>query len=470
MKISEFLKKSIYSEASGVSSYLDENIRMDLNEFGCYEEVFLNTSINQINESINSVVPNFNSLINENIVSKELFGTLKGINYDNDIGYYLNLYGGFVLEGDFRKNGSSGGMTTWILKELFERKLITGVIHVKKVNNLESPVIFEYGISNSLEEILSNAKSRYYPVELSKCLKVVKNNPGNYAIVGIPSFIMAIKLLSKSDDIIKNRIKFTVGLIAGHQKSSKMADVFGWQVGIKPGSLKDIDFRYKGNENLASSYSVKMTGIVNGDKKTIIKPIDELFGDNWRDGYFKINASDYTDDVFNETADVTLGDAWIYPFNLDKNGNNIVITRNSKIDEIITNGIQNNKIKLDKLPKNLIKESQASHLRHTKYELPYRLYKKDKFRQWRPKKRVDASKRINFFRRKIQDLREDISKKSHIIYKEAVTRNDLNYFISRMKKLSSRNKKYYKIQNLISIALRLLNRINILGVLIKKKV
>ncbi len=456
MKISDFKNKIAYSEGSGVSAFLDENIKMKLNNFGYYQEVFLNKNILEINNLIDLVVPNFNDSIDETIVAKGLFGNLNEINFDDDIGYFLNLYGGFVLEGDFRKNGSSGGMTTWILKELFERKLITGVVHVKKTNNSENSVIFEYGISNSLEEILNNSKSRYYPVELSNCLKKIKNTPGNYAIVGIPSFIMAIRLLSKYDEVIKDRIKFTIGLISGHQKSSKMAEVFGWQVGIQPGSLIDIDFRYKTETNLANSYSVKMTGIINGEKKIIIKTIKDLFGDNWRDGYFKIPASDFTDDVFNETADVTLGDAWIAPYNLDKNGNNIVITRNKTIDEIITSGILDNKICLDKLSKEQIKKTQEGHLRHTKYELPYRLYKKDKIGDWRPKKRLASAKNISFIRRKIQDLREEISVKSHFIYKEAVEKNDYNIFIKQMNKLSSKNNIYYFLQWIKKINLRFL--------------
>ena len=50
-------------------------------------------------------------------------------------------------------------------------------------------------------------------------MKTVKDVPGRYAIVGIPSFIMAVRLLAEKDDTIKDRIKYTVGLICGHQKA-----------------------------------------------------------------------------------------------------------------------------------------------------------------------------------------------------------------------------------------------------------
>ena len=39
------------------------------------------------------------------------------------------------------------------------------------------------------EEVLAGAKSRYYPIEMSKVMDFIKNNEGRYAFVGIPCFI-----------------------------------------------------------------------------------------------------------------------------------------------------------------------------------------------------------------------------------------------------------------------------------------
>src|SRR5699024_3560118 len=106
-------------------------------------------------------------------------------------------------------------------------------------------ILFNYDISEDLERIMGGAKTKYYPVELSQVLKTVKNNPGRYAAIGIPSFIHAIRLLTKLDPVFSERIKYTVGLICGHQKSSKFAESIAYQVGFEPENLKHIDFRYK---------------------------------------------------------------------------------------------------------------------------------------------------------------------------------------------------------------------------------
>src|SRR5699024_10024286 len=144
-------------------------------------------------------------------------------------------------------------------------------------------------------------------------------------------------------------------------------------------------------------------------------------------GFFKPVASNYTDDVFNETADIVLGDAWLPEYTSDSEGNNIVIIRNPEIDEIVKDAIQEERLKMDIVDNETIFSSRASHYRHTHYELAYRLHVKDSNNEWRPKKRVVASSDITDTRRKIQDLRKEISEQSHIQYQEAVKRNDFNY-------------------------------------------
>lgn len=454
MKVNEFNEKKIYSEASGSCAVVDDNIEMILNDLGMYEEK-VNANLDyELSPLVELVSPNLNSQMNETFIANKLYGNIEGIQFDERIGYYKSLYIGHVREGDYRENGSSGGMGTWIFKELFEKDMIDGVIHVKENEDPNSPLLFQYDISESIEEIKAGSKTKYYPVEFSKVLKTVKEVPGRYAIVGIPSFIMAIRLLSENDAIIKDRIKFTVGLICGHQKSSKVAEAFGWQVGIKPGNLRYIDFRKKLPGKSASHYGVNISGLVGSEQKSITKPIYELIGDNWGEGYFKVKASDFTDDVMNETADITLGDAWLPDYTTDSMGNNVVIIRDPQINLIVKEGIKNGKLKMDVVDKDLILKSQSAHYRHTHDELAYRLYKKDKKNEWRPQKRVIASNNISYWRRKVQDLREDISNQSHIIYKKAVDLDDFSYFQNEIGKLSRKYKRVYLYMSIKDMNMR----------------
>jgi coenzyme F420 hydrogenase subunit beta len=245
MKVSQYNQKKYYSEGSGVPVLVEPNITMKLNDYGIYEEqVYLNDD-QELHPNVEYVSPYLNDKVNESDISDLLYKNIEGIHYDNSLGYYLSLYAGYVKEGDYRLQASSGGLGTWIFKELFERDLIDGVIHVKRNSDLQSEIMFKYEISRSIEEIREGAKTKYYPLELSEVLKLVKETPGRYAIIGIPSFIMSVRLLSQVEPIFKERIHYTIGLICGHQKSSKFCEAIAWQVGIQPKDLINIDFRKK---------------------------------------------------------------------------------------------------------------------------------------------------------------------------------------------------------------------------------
>lgn len=447
MKVAEFNAKKIFSEASGSCAVVNKNIKINLNEYGIYEEIVSLAEDHELDPVVEYVSPNLNEQIDESEIAQKLYENIQGIQYDDRIGYFISLYAGHVKEGEYRENASSGGMGTWIFKELFEKDLIDGVIHVKENLDKNSPIMFQYDISRSIDEIKAGSKTKYYPVEFSKVMKIVREVPGRYAIVGIPSFIMAVRLLAEKDNNIKDRIKYTVGLICGHQKSSKFSEAIAWQVGIKPGNLKHINFRKKLLDKPANNYGVEITGIIGGEEVTIVKPTKELLGQNWGQGYFKTKASDFIDDVMNETADITLGDAWLPEYTKDSKGNNVIVVRNPIIDNLIKEGIRSGRLNLDVVDKETIFRSQAAHYRHTHDELAYRLYKKDKRNEWRPNKRIEASSDIPLLRRKVQDLREEISTQSHIVYKKAVELDDLDYYKTEMGKLSKKYNKLYKLMS-----------------------
>jgi len=439
-KITSKVIDNSYSARSGSYAVADESIRMGLDEFGEYS--YYKTKTFDY-DKIYPVCSMSNSSQNEDTISDELFSSISNIKYNPVLGYFLDLYAGHVTEGKYRENASSGGLATWIFKELLEKKYIDGVIHVKKSTNKN--MLFDYELSHTIQEICDGSKTKYYPVEFSRIIKTIKKKPGHYAIIGIPSLIMEIRLLSKNDSIINDRIKFALGLICGHQKSTKYAESMAWQFGIKPGSLKSIDFRKKIDGKSANMYSTEMVGTINGKETTVNVNQEEFFVTNWGHGFFKSKFSDFTDDAMNETADISLGDAWLPEYTKDGLGNNVLIVRNKIISDILKDGIRNGKIKLDKLTAKDIIRSQSGLIHHTKDELPYRLYKKDNQNIWRPKKRVSASNDLPYLRKKVQDLREKISAQSHINYKRAVELNDWNYFEKSMRGYVNRYNMLYKI-------------------------
>ena len=101
------------------------------------------------------------------------------------------------------------------------------------------------------------------------------------------------------------------GSLTAYLKSKAFAELCAWQCGIRPSELRAIDFRTKLANRPANDYAVTVTGGNNGHAISSTKPTSELFGSNWGLGFFKYKACDFCDDVVAETADVSLGDAWL---------------------------------------------------------------------------------------------------------------------------------------------------------------
>src|SRR5699024_5004176 len=279
-------------------------VEMKLNEDGKYIPIInkhkysLNTQID-----VASVCPFSDQSKNETVLGNELYSA-SSTGFDEYSGYYIKTYAGYVQEDDYRERGSSGGMGNWIAAQLLDQELVDGIIHVKSTTDRDE-LLFKYDISESINDLKLGAKSKYYHIEMSEVMDLVKDNKGTYALIGIPCYIKSVRLLSEKDSVIKERIKYTIGLVCGHLKSDMFAKSMGWQLGIEPDDLKNIDFRKKLSGSKANNYGVEVTGLVNGQEETISSPTKDLFVTNWGQGHFKYNACEFCDDVLAETADVT---------------------------------------------------------------------------------------------------------------------------------------------------------------------
>lgn len=422
---------------SGVDDIIDENLHTELDDFGQYYVDYRKVK----KDDIEKVLMNSDESRSEDEIGKSIFSKIPKIKHNSKLGFYIDLYVGYVKKDDFRKNGSSGGFTSWLAVKLLEQGKIDGFIHVKKTST--PGLLFEYGVSRTVDDIKSGAKSRYYPAELSKVLKEVKEKPGKYAVVGIPEIITELRLLAENDEIINERIKYYFGLVCGHQKTTKYAEAIAWEYGISPGELEDIDFRFKKNTGTAIEYDMKFTGKVNGREKAFIVRNNEPFVSSWAHGFFKARFSDFTDNSFNEVADITFGDAWLDEYIGDPMGNNILIVRNQDIAKIIKDSIAANQVKLDVVDQEVIVRSQLGLVHHTRDELPYRLYKEAKKHNWAPRKRIKPSNELDPHRKKVQDVRQEIAEKSRIYYRQATERNDFNWFKKKMQKLVNEYSRLY---------------------------
>lgn len=408
-----------YCIGCGVCKLAEPAIKVELNSSGKFQAEIRDSSRDKLDAALR-VCPFSDEGDNEDDIGERLFG--ETCERDEGVGYYNQVFAGHIAEGKFREEGASGGVISWVLSELLQSGKIDAVAHVKKVENPEDGVLFRYGLSHSVDEVRSGAKSRYYPIELSGILEQIKAQPGRYAVVGLPCFIKAVRRLAESDPVIKDRVVFCVGLVCGHLKSKAFADYFGWQVGVSPGHLEEVDFRIKLDDRSAGDYGVYLRG----EGKDLVIPTRELSGSNWGHNYFRYSACDYCDDVFAETADIAIGDAWLPKYEEDGKGTSVVVVRNPALGQLLASAEKEGRVVLHNETVDQIVSSQAGGLRDRREGLSYRLYLKDKMGEWTPKKRVEASgKGLSRLRQKIYCNRSAMGKVSHVAWGDAVQRLEI---------------------------------------------
>ncbi|MFD2245330.1 Coenzyme F420 hydrogenase/dehydrogenase, beta subunit C-terminal domain [Pontibacter ruber] len=365
-------------------------------------------------ESFTRTCPFSPAAKNEDHLAAELYPTARQAHLAT--GRFETAYVGHVSEEDFRLQGSSGGMVTWVATELLRRGLIDGVAHVVASQNpQEEGRYFRYRISRTEAEVRQGAKSRYYPIELSEILQMIREVPGRYAVVGIPCFIKAVQLLRREDPIFRERIRFTLGLFCGHMKSARFVESFAWQMQVPAEQIEQVEYRHKDPNRPANWYNARLTL---RDGQVVNRDWWHLADGDWGAGFYMNSACNFCDDVIAETADISFGDAWVEPYSSDGMGTNVVVVRSPLIQELVANAVNENRLMLEEVDAKFVEQTQAAGFRQRREGLAYRL-------TWsrtgvQPRKRVAPdSKSATRQRKLIYRIRYYISAGSHNVFKLA---------------------------------------------------
>jgi coenzyme F420-reducing hydrogenase beta subunit len=351
---------------------------------------------------------------NEDEIAGDRFANAKVS--DPRIGRFEAAYVGYAVEDPFRRNGSSGGLTSWVAAELLDSGAVDGVAHVAPADPRSDDRFFAYRISRSIDELSAGAKSRYYPVELSSVLGEVREIPGRYAIIGVPCFIKAIHLLRCIDPIVRERVTHTLGLFCGHMKSAAMVESFAWQLGAEIGRVKAVDYRIKDESRPANWYRAHLAL---DDGSAAAQDWWHLADGDWGAGFFQNPACDWCDDVVGETADVSFGDAWVEPYSSDGRGTNVMVVRSRQIADLVERAREDGRLELTPVDADFIAQTQAAGLRHRRDGLAYRL-------TWQrrgiaPRKRVAPSADLLLRRKLVYRMRYAVARWSHRMFRLART-------------------------------------------------
>lgn len=359
----------------------------------------------------------FNNNEDETQIGAKLYGTLEGIKYLPEVGYYFESYVGY--SNNFRDFGASGGMTTWILTKLMKKNIVDYVICVNPQENSEK--LFDFEIFNDKELISKSSGSVYYPVEMSRVIRKVLETPGRYAITGLPCFLKALRLATQRNKILRERIIVTIGLVCGQLKNKQYTTHLSALAKVE-GKLKKVSYRVKSPGKPSNNFYFYC---INENKKE-----GRIFFNegslSWMNRWFTLNACNFCDDTFAELADITLMDAWLPEYLHDSKGTNLFVVRSFLINEIIKEGIRDGELHVDTISINKVVQSQSGVLEIKRKQLPYRLYIEQKKGLRVPIKRLSPEDNIGFFEKKEIEIKIKMQKKSKELFVENYNGCQLN--------------------------------------------
>ena len=347
---------------------------------------------------------------------------------DQKLGKYDAVFAAHVDEAQFRRDGSSGGMGSWIACELLRRGQIDGVIHARPVarKGAEDP-FFRYGISRSSDEITQAAHSHYHVVEISQVLAEVRRIPGRYLFIGVPCMVKALRRAQLRDPEIAARIVFSMGLVCGHLKSVHWALSLGWGAGVHPAEIESITFRVKSENVAAKAYYFGIRK--RGDGGLRVQDSAPLTGGKFNLGAMMPEACNYCDDVTAETADLTIGDAWLPRYAFDWRGKNMVVSRHPELTALIEDAARAGRVTLEPMTAREAADAQAGGFRQRREGLQYRLTRRRARGLWTPEKRDLADMTPpGRLRAWIYDLRAAVARQSQTAFRRALDHDDLRLY------------------------------------------
>lgn len=386
---------------------------MNFNEFGEYQPVEIKAGCLPKCDLCLRGCPFWNQEDNEDTLAKTAFSDQPEINHRNEIGYYLKSYVGYSNMDDHRKNGASGGMTTWLLETLLLEGFVDHAICV--THNPDPERLFKFSVLSIVKDIRGASRSCYYPVELSEVIDYVLQNEGRYAITGLPCFLKGLRLAMRHNRRLRERLIYLIGITCGQLQSKHFAEYLCLLKNGEPKYLTKVTFRVKDQNRPSSDFGFKFE-CSDGRVKENEVYWSSGMGEIWHEGYFTPNACLYCDDIFAEVADVVFMDAWLPGYSSQPEGTNLLIVRSPRIAKLLEGGLSEDQITLNQIDIQKVIDSQMGVIHKKKNDLAFRISVQIRQKTYIPQKRLTGKYRYKIHEKIIYYLKQNIREKRRTIY------------------------------------------------------
>lgn len=314
------------------------------------------------------------------------------------IGNYIKCYHGYANSDLVRSKASSGGLIPAILSYMLDKGVIDGALVVRA--SKDNPLEFEPFIARSINEIVEATGSKYSPAATNVMIRYILENPGKYAVVGLPCQIQALRKVEDKFKIVKSRVLLALGLFCNHTPSFMATQYLLKQMRVDPRDLIRINYR-SGWDNCA------LIQLRSGEA---IK-----FKAYWYLGFgslFRPTSCSICNDHTCEQADISFGDAWLPGVDRNNPGESIAVVRSDSGQKVISAAVESGAVLLKHIDEGLVFKSQRQPIMEKKKWVKGRIYLAHRLGiislQGKPRKNFEL---IQIFRALISLVKQSLGKK-----------------------------------------------------------
>jgi coenzyme F420 hydrogenase subunit beta len=258
------------------------------------------------------------------------------------------VYVAWSTDQEIRYQSASGGIVTTLLCDLLERGEIDGALVVG--TNQERPLRPKAFLAGTSQQITAACGSKYCPVSFDTGLAGIADQPGRYAVVGLPCHLHGIRALEAQKRIFRERIVFHIGLICGRNSTFHATDYFLRSKGVDPEAVKSIAYRAKG---WPGQICVELE---DGTERCFARSTSDrsysgqrLFHSAFHFDFIQPRCLTCFD-TFAAFADVSAGDAWLPEIKREERiGKSIIIVRTNSGRRVVDSAADRKRIFLEPL-------------------------------------------------------------------------------------------------------------------------
>lgn len=370
------------------------------------------------------------------------------------VGKYTACYAGYTEKEKEREKSSSGGMLTFLLKELLLTKSVHGIISVVD-SDTPSERLFKFDVLRSEEELDRAAGSKYYPVEISDILKFLKKDKSDdvYALVGLPCLLKGVENAVKLLPHLAKKIRYTFSLTCGQLPNRFYTESLAEYSGVSIDELKTVKYRGKEKTLSASNFVFKAFKTSGESGKPLYWMTQPSY--LWENSFFIHGACKFCDDVFGRTADAIFMDAWLPQYASDPKGHSFVVVKDIDIDKLVREKAASGLCNAETISIDSIVKSQYDQIEKKTEMLSGHLYMAKKNGMRITKRTVEPSKQHYKHWEKDINLQWETMNQSKLIWKQLKSNGSETTFFENIapieKKIARRKKIKYLKQGLLKM-------------------